>query len=99
MNAVSSVNAKKNHRGGSFGRVSFLTVGVSVGGSILLATKVYFVSELLVILVALALLFAVATGALLLLVVLQEGVRWSARQIIEAKQRAILSRGAPSFRS
>jgi len=99
MNTVTSVNAQNNPRGGSFGRPSFLTVGLSVAGVMLLATRVYFVAELTVILVALAVLFAVGTGALLLLVLFQEGACWSVRKIIEAKQRTLLPRGAPSFRS
>ena len=81
-------NRKEARQGNPPGRVSYLAAG--------LPTKIYFVSELLVLLVALAVLFAVGTSALLLLILLQEGMRWSVRQIIEAKQRTLLSRGAPS---
>jgi hypothetical protein len=59
----------------------------------LLATRIYFVRELLVFLAALAVLFAVGTGAVLLLILLQEGERWTVRQIIAAKQRTVSLRG------
>jgi len=71
------------------GKTSFLAIGLSIVGAILLATRFYFVRELLIFLAALAVLFALGTGTVLLLVLLQEGGRWSVRQIIEAKQRII----------
>ena len=81
------------------GKARFLTVWVFVGGAILLATNNYFVSELLVIWAALAALFVVGTGVVLFIVLVQEGVHWGVRKIIQAKQRTLLPRGAPSFRS
>ena len=75
------------HRGGMPGETSFLSIGLSIAAAILLATKFYFVRELLLILAALAVLFAVGTGAVLLLVLLQEGARWSIQHIVEAKRR------------
>jgi hypothetical protein len=71
------------------GETSFLALGLSIAAAILLATRFYFVRELLIFLAALAVLFAVGTGAVLLLVLLQEGERWSVRQIIATKQRII----------
>lgn len=79
------------------GKTPFLAVGLSVTGAILLAIRFYFVRELLILLAALAVLFAVGTGAVLLVVLLKEGERWSVRQIIEAKQRTIMLQGGPSF--
>lgn len=97
MRTATIVNTKETRQGGSADQVSLLTVGLSAG-AILLATKIYFVRELLFFLAALAVLFAVGAGALLLCVLLQEGLRWSVRQIIEAKQRSMF-RGGPSIQS
>ena len=99
MRTATSVNTKRLRRGDSADEVSLLAIGLSFAGVILLATKVYFVSELLVLLVALAVLFSLGTGVLILVVLVQESGRWSVRKIIEAKQRALLSRGALGFRS
>jgi hypothetical protein len=103
LRTATIVNTKETRQGGSTDQVSLLTVGLSAAGGILLATKIYFVRELLFFLAALAVLFAVGAGALLLCVLLQEGLRWSVRQIIEAKERSILFRGGPhskfNFRS
>jgi hypothetical protein len=93
------VNTKEARQGGSSRKAPFLTVGLPAAGAILLATKIYFLSELLFFLAALAVLFAVGAGALLLCVLLQEGLRWSVRQIIEAKQRSILFRGGGGIQS
>ena len=99
LRTATSVITKETYRGGLPWKASFVTVGLSVAGAILLATRIYFVSELLVLLAVLAVLFAVGTCVLLLLILLQEGMRWSVRQISEAKRRTLLSRGGPSFQS
>jgi hypothetical protein len=84
---TTSAAAKEAYRDGIPGETSFLAIGLSIAAAILLAARIYFVRELLVLLAALAVLFAVGTGAVLLLVLLQEAARWSVRQIIGAKQR------------
>jgi hypothetical protein len=91
--------AKEAYRNGMPGKTPFLVIGLSIAGAILLATRFYFVRELLVILAGLAVLFAIGTGALLLLVLLQEGERWSVRQIIYAKQRILSLRRGSIFQS
>jgi hypothetical protein len=96
---VVSVNAKRIHRGGSSRKARFLTIGLPAAGAILFTTRFYFVSELLVSLAALAVLFSVGTGVLILVVLVQECGRWSVCKFIEAKQKSMLLRGAPSFQS
>jgi hypothetical protein len=90
---TASATAKEAYRNGMPGKTPFLAIGLSTAGAILLATRFYFIRELLVILAGMAVLFAVGAGALLLCVLLQEGLHWSVRQIIEAKQRIISLRG------
>jgi hypothetical protein len=92
-----SAAAKEAYRDGVPGKTSFVVTGLSIAAAILLATRIYFVRELLVLLAALAVLFAIGTGAVILLVLLQEGERWSVRQIINAKQRIISLRGGAIF--
>jgi hypothetical protein len=94
---TTSAAAKEAYRNGMPGKTPFLAIGLSIAGAILLATRLYFVRELLVILAGVAVLFVVGTGAVLLLVLLQEGERWSVRQIINAKQRIISLRGGAIF--
>ena len=89
----------ETRRGNSFGRVTYLTVGLPTAVAILLATRIYFVSELLVLWAALAAMFVVGTGVMLFIVLVQAGVHWSVRQIIQAKQRTLFLRGGPSFQS
>ena len=65
-------------RGGrSAGRISLLTLGLWMVGGTLLAARSYFVEEILFFLSALAVLFALVAGFLLLLILLQEVGRWS----------------------
>jgi hypothetical protein len=94
-----NVNAKGSHREGLSGKSSFLTFALSATGAILLATRFYFVSELLIVLAALAVLFLVGTGVAILFVLAQECGRWSVCKFNEAKQKSMLLRGAPSFQS
>jgi len=70
-----------------------LAVWLSLPGVALLATKPYFVEELLLFLAAFATLFAVGTAICLLVVVVHEGGRWSAHKFNEAKQVRVLSLG------
>jgi|SRR5271169_3818967 len=86
---TTSAAFKVAHRRGMPGETSFLAIGLSITAAILFATRFYFVRELLVILAGVAVLFAVGTGAVLLLVLLLEAERRSVRQIIEAKHRII----------
>ncbi len=91
------VGTRETRQNALLGKASFLAIGPFVAGAILLATNIYFVSELLVIWAALAALFVVGTGVMLFIVLVQEGVHWSVRQIIQAKQRTLFSRAGPSF--
>ena len=99
LHSATTARAKESRPDTSSGKTSFVIVGLSIAGVMLLATKVYFIAELTVILLALAVLFTLGAGALLLLLLLQEGACWGVRKIIQAKQRTLLPRGAPSFRS
>jgi hypothetical protein len=69
---------------------------MSVTGAALLATRFYLVRELLALLTALAVLFAVGTAVCLLIVVFHEGGRWGVRKFKEAKQAKVLSLGGLS---
>jgi hypothetical protein len=66
-----------------------LLYGLGIVGAILLAAKFYFLSELLVLLALMAILFLVGTGVLLFIVLLQEAGRWSLQGIRVAKRRAL----------
>lgn len=57
-----------------------------VGGT-LLAARSYFVEELLFFLSALAVLFALVAGVLLLLILLQEVGRWSVGYLVGGRQK------------
>jgi hypothetical protein len=91
------VNTKEARQGGSSRKAPFLTVGLPAAGAILLATKIYFLSELLVLWASLAAAFLVGSGLLLCVVLVQEGVRWSVRHVIEAKHATLLSPGSAKF--
>jgi hypothetical protein len=93
------VNTKETRQGGSAAEVSILKLGLPAAGAIMLGTKFYFVSELLVLLAALAVLFSVVTGVAILFLLAQECSRWSVRKFNEAKQRTILFPGGASFQS
>ena len=96
MRSAPSVRARETHRGGSAAGLSHFTVAVSAVGAILLARMFYFVSELLVVLAALAVLFLVGLGFFILLLFAQECGRWSVRKFNEAKQIAALPMGDPT---
>jgi hypothetical protein len=91
------LNTKEARQRGSSRKAPFLTVGLPAAGAILLATKIYFLSELLVLWASLAAAFLVASGLLLCVVLVQEGVRWSVRHVIEAKHATLLSPGSAKF--
>jgi len=93
------VNTKETRQGGWATELSILKLGLPAAGAIILGTKFYFVSEFLVVLAALAVLFSVVTGAAILFVITQECSRWSVRKFNEAKQRTILFPGDASFQS
>ena len=57
---------------------------------------IYFVRELLFFLAALTVLFSVGTCAVLLIILAQEGGRWSVRKFREVTQSMILSMGVKS---
>lgn len=93
MRSAPRVRAGGTHQGGSAAGLSHFTVAISAVGAILLARMFYFVSELLVVLAALAGFFLVVMGFLILFLLAQECGRWSARKFNEAKQVAALSMG------
>ena len=64
-----------------------LTFGLLAVSSVLLATRFYFLSELLVVLAALAVLFLVGTGFLIFLILVQECGKWSVCRFIEARKQ------------
>jgi hypothetical protein len=90
------IHDKEVRRGGSSGKVAPLTVVLSVTGAIFLATKIYFVSELLVLLAALAVLFSIGTGIVILFVVVHECSKWGVRKLSGAKQATDLSSRGPA---
>ena len=67
-----------------------------VGGT-LLAARSYFVEELLFFLSALAVLFALVAGFLLLLILLQEVGRWSVGYLVGGRQKPIFVPGESSI--
>jgi hypothetical protein len=73
-------------QGRSSSAVSLPAVVFAFASAILLATRVYWVSELLVFLLLAAILCLVGSSIVLLIVFLQEGVRWSIGMIKDAKQ-------------
>jgi hypothetical protein len=64
-------------QGRSRAAVSVPTIGLAVVFAILLATKVYWMSELLVFLLLVAILCLVGAWLALLIVFLRESIRWS----------------------
>jgi predicted membrane metal-binding protein len=73
-------------QGRSSAAVSVLTIGLAVVFAILLATKVYWMSELFVFLLLAAILCLVGACIALLLVFLREGIRWSITVIQRSKR-------------
>jgi hypothetical protein len=73
-------------RGRSSAAVSVLTIGFAVVLAILLATKVYWMSELLVLLLLAAILCLVGACIALLIVFLRAGIRWSITVIKRSKR-------------
>ena len=66
--------------------VSLPAIGLVAVSAILLATRVYWVSELLVFLLLAAILCLVGSSIVLLIVFLREGIRWSTGVIKGAKR-------------
>ena len=66
--------------------VSLPAIGLVAVSAILLATRVYWVSELLVFLLLAAILCLVGWSIVLLIVFLREGIRWSTGVIKGAKR-------------
>jgi predicted membrane metal-binding protein len=73
-------------QGRSSAVVSVLTIGLAVVFAILLATKVYWMSELFVFLLLAAILCLVGACIALLIVFLREGIRWSITVIKRSKR-------------
>jgi len=93
MSAPPGIQGKGIQPRGLARQLSELAVWLSLPGVALLATKPYFVEELLLFLAALAILFAVGTAICLLIVVVHEGGRWSVSKFNEVKQAKVLSPG------
>ena len=93
MRAPPGIQGKGIQPRGLARQLSKLAGWLSLAGVVLLATKPYFVEELLLFLAAFATLFAVGTAICLLVVVVHEGGRWSAHKFNEAKQVRVLSLG------
>jgi hypothetical protein len=66
--------------------VSLPAIGLAAVSVILLATRVYWVSELLVFLLLAAILCLVGSSIVLLIVFLRAGIRWSIGVIKDAKR-------------
>lgn len=66
--------------------VSLPAIGLTAVSAILLATRVYWVSELLVFLLLAAILCLVGSSIVLLIVFLRAGIRWSIGVIKDAKR-------------
>jgi hypothetical protein len=73
-------------QGRSSATVFVPTIGLAVVFAILLATKVYWMSELLVFLLLAAILCLVGACIALLIVFLREGIRWSITVIQHSKR-------------
>jgi hypothetical protein len=65
--------------------VSVPAIGLAVASASLLATRVYWVSEVLVLFLLVAILCLVVTGVLLFMVLVHECGKWSVRKFNEAK--------------
>jgi hypothetical protein len=80
------IDKKTITQGRSSATVSVPTIGLAVVFAILLATKVYWMSELLVFLLVAAILCLVGACIALLIVFLREGIRWSITVIKHSKR-------------
>jgi hypothetical protein len=78
--------------------VSLPAIGLAVGAAILLATKVYWVSEVLVLFLLMAILCLVVTGVLLFMVLVHECGRWTVRKFTETRLATVLSLRRPAPR-
>jgi hypothetical protein len=85
-------------RGRSSVAVSLPAIGLAVGAAILLATKVYWVSEVLVLFLLMAILCLVVTGVLLFMVLVHECGRWTVRKFTETRLASVLSLRRPAPR-
>jgi len=99
MSAASRVHNDGTQPNGSATAVSILKFGLSAAGALLLATKIYFVAELLFFVAVLVILFSVGTGVVIFFVLAQECARSSVRKFKEAKQTTVLSLPGHKFRS
>ena len=93
MSAPPGIQEKEIQPRGLARQLSKLAVWLLLPGVALLATKPYVFEELLLFLAAFTILFAVGTAICLLVVVVHEGGRWSARKFNDAKQARVLSSG------
>jgi hypothetical protein len=80
------IHKEKITQGRSSAAVSVPTIGLAVVFAILLATKVYWMSELLVFLLLVAILCLVGACLALLIVFLRESIRWSITVIKHSKR-------------
>jgi len=86
-------------QGRSSAAVSVPTIGLAVVFAILLATRVYWMSELLVFLLLVAILCLVGASIALLIVFLRESIRWSITVVQHSKRIVELPMDAqPDYR-
>ena len=88
MSAAPRIQANEIQARGVARQFSMSGVRLLLAGTALLATRFYFVKELLFFLAALAILFAAGTAICLLVVVGHEGGRWSFCKLNEAVSQA-----------
>jgi hypothetical protein len=79
--------------------VSLPAIGLAVGAAILLATKVYWVSEVLVLFLLVAILCLAVTGVLLLMVLVHACGRWTVRKFTRGQTRYRLVPAATRHRT
>ena len=96
MNAPTRVPDIESQPNSSGRQVSLRIVGLSVAGAVLLATRFYFVDELLLFLAGLAVLFAAGTAICLLILLVHEGGRRIVCKFNEAKRAKSLLLGGLS---
>jgi hypothetical protein len=80
------IHKEKITQGRSSAAMSVPTIGLAFVFAILLATKVYWMSELLVFLLLVAILSLVGACIALLIVVLRESMRWTITVIKHSKR-------------
>jgi hypothetical protein len=93
MSAARRIHSRETQPNGPTAKVSRLIMGLLVATAAMLAIRVYFVTELLVVWAAFVVMFSAVTGSLILLVLIQECGRWSVRKFKKSRAGRVLLLG------